>query len=85
MSRARLAALVHHWLLLLLVLAYLAAALWPAPGLWLRGLAFPEVRLGGEAPCRVGLPQLLLAALLFNAGLGVQASRLRALVHRPAG
>src|SRR5262249_2458120 len=49
------------------------AAAWPGPGLWLRDLA-----CGG-----VSLPVVLLAVLLFNAGLGVRSSQLRQLARAP--
>ena len=70
---ARVAAAVHHNFLWLLVGAYALAAVAPAPGLWLRG-----VRVGG-----LSLPSLMLALLLFNAGLGVRTDRLRGLLHGP--
>jgi len=47
--------------LMLLLMAYAAATWIPAPGLWLRELSL----LGSTIP----LPQLLLAGLLFSAGL----------------
>lgn len=79
---ARMAELLHHRLLWLVLGAYALAAFAPGAGLWLRGLNFGDFTLvGARAP--VTLPSVLLAVLLFNAGLGVEAARLRSLVRRP--
>ncbi len=77
-----LAHVVHRHFLALLLAAYAAAALWPGPGLWLRAVDVGEVRVLGE-PVRLALPLLLLAALLFSAGLGVRTDQLRGLLRRP--
>lgn len=78
----RAAGFVHHYLLWLLIGSYAVAAVLPGPGLWLRsvdlaGFARPMLPL-------VSLPSVLLGLLLFNAGLGVRAARLRAVGRRPA-
>jgi bile acid:Na+ symporter, BASS family len=74
---------VHEHLLWLLLGSYGVAALWPAPGLKARGVSLGEVAvLGGRTS--LSLPVLLLAVLLFNAGLGVPIGRLRGLARRPA-
>jgi len=80
---AALSHLAHKHLIWLVVGSYALAALWPGPGLWVRGVALGEVRLFGE---RAGLtlPVLMLAVLLFNAGLGARASGLLGLARRPA-
>jgi BASS family bile acid:Na+ symporter len=62
--------------------SYVLAALAPAPGLWVRGVSFGEVTLFGEKTA-LALPVLLLALLLFNAGLGARAARLKGLARRP--
>jgi BASS family bile acid:Na+ symporter len=64
---------VHHHFLALLIGSYLVAGLVPAPGLAIRNVA-----LGG-----VTLPMLMLALLLFNAGLGIETDRLKTLLRRP--
>jgi BASS family bile acid:Na+ symporter len=73
-----LAATVSHFLhrhfLWLLVGAYVAAALVPGPGLWLKNLTLLEFHLLGEQ-AGVTLSMLLLAVLLLNAGLGADTSR----------
>jgi BASS family bile acid:Na+ symporter len=79
---ARLAGWLHRHFLALLFASYAVAALWPGPGLALRGLSLGRVGLG---PIRTeaSLPVLMLAALLFNAGLGVNTSQLGGLLRRP--
>ncbi|MEU8950859.1 bile acid:sodium symporter [Streptomyces sp. NPDC048489] len=62
--------------------AYLAAATVSAPGLWLRR---SHVLLDGGVPGTVlRTPHLLLALVLFAAGLQVPVRELRALLTRPA-
>ena len=74
---------VHRRLIWLVVAAYGLAALAPGAGPWARGVSLGDVTLLGERT-RVTPPVLLLAVLLFNAGLGVPAGRLRGLLRRPA-
>jgi bile acid:Na+ symporter, BASS family len=73
---------VHEHFIWLLVGSYAVAALWPALGLEVRDVSFGSVALLGERTT-VSLPVLMLATLLFNAGLGVQATQLRNLARRP--
>ncbi len=71
----------RHFLVLLFA-SYLAAALWPGPGLAIRLVSMGRVGLG-PVHTEASLPLLMLACLLFNAGLGVDNSRLGAFVRRP--
>src|SRR5579871_2476245 len=70
-SLSHFAHVVHRSFLWLLIGSYALAGLAPAPGLAIRG-----VTLGG-----VTLPMLMLAALLGNAGLGIEPDRLKTLVR----
>jgi BASS family bile acid:Na+ symporter len=70
---------LHRHFLWLLLGAYATAALLPGPGLALKSLTLLESHLLGE-PARVTLPMLMLAVLLFNAGLGADTSRPRELL-----
>jgi len=63
---ARASSALHQNILDCLVVAYTLAAIWPAPGDALRGFTF-EAHWGVVAG-----PSLLLAILLFVAGLGIQ-------------
>jgi BASS family bile acid:Na+ symporter len=73
---------VHRRFLWLLLVAYAAAALWPAFGLWARDVSFGEAAVLGDRT-RVTLPMLMLGFLLFNAGLGIRPSELAKLGRRP--
>jgi BASS family bile acid:Na+ symporter len=67
----------------LLLLSYAAAALWPAPGLCVRGVSLGDVAFLGEK-VTLSPPLLMLALLLGNAGLGVRMAHLKGLLVRPA-
>src|SRR5437879_1149180 len=67
----------RHFLWLLLA-CYVAAALAPGLGLWIRDISFGEVTFF-QQNTRITLPMLMLALLLLNAGLGVRSSRLKGL------
>src|SRR5690242_18763848 len=79
---ARVSAFLHHHFLWFLSGAYVLAGIAPSPGLWLRGLHLGDL-VGVGQHLRVTLPSVMLALLLFNAGLGVQTERLRNLTRRP--
>ena len=74
---------VHRRLIWLVLASYALAAVAPAAGRWAVGASLGDLTLLGER-VRVTPPALLLAVLLFNAGLGVQPARLRGLLRRPA-
>ncbi len=78
----RLAGFLGRHFLAMLFASYAAAALWPAPGLALRTLSLGRVGLG---PIRTeaSLPLIMLACLLFNAGLAVDTSKLGGFLRRP--
>ena len=67
---------IHHRLIAFLIAAYALAAFAPEAGLRLRA-----AEISG-ASFAFSLPSLFLALLLFNAGLGVEPSRLRGLFRR---
>jgi len=77
----KLAEVVHHYLLWLLIGSYALAAMLPQPGLWLRSVDLGKLLPAGQM--YVSLPSVLLGFLLFNAGLGVQPLRLMQLAGRP--
>lgn len=67
---------LHRHFLGFLLAAYALAAVFPAPGLWLRSTSLGEITIVGEPTC-LSLPMFMLAFLLFNAGLGVRIAELR--------
>jgi BASS family bile acid:Na+ symporter len=72
---------IHHHLLWFLISAYTIAAVFPTAGLWIRTTTFGDISLFGTQ-LHVSLLLLLLATLMFNAGLGVKTSHLQSLVHK---
>ena len=74
---------VHHHLLGFLIGAYASAALYPAFGLWIRNTSFNGHHVD-HRQAGVSLPMVMLAALMFNAGLGVKPAHLKAVIHKKA-
>lgn len=72
---------IHHHLLWFLIGAYSLSVIWPTAGLWIRNLSFGDLRIFNET-LHVSLLLLLLATLMFNAGLGVKTSHLRSLAKK---
>jgi BASS family bile acid:Na+ symporter len=69
---------LHKHLLWFLLGSYVLAAVMPTAGIYIKDVSF------GELPwfrTKYTLPMSLLALLLFNAGLGIDLSRLRNLKH----
>jgi BASS family bile acid:Na+ symporter len=78
----RIAHFIHGRFMWLLVGSYIVAGLSPALGLAIRDVSFGEVVVLGEKT-KISLPMVMLASLLFNAGLGVRTAQLRDLVRAP--
>ncbi|UNO38563.1 bile acid:sodium symporter [Streptomyces sp. MST-110588] len=72
-------AAVQRWLLGLMLGCYVLAGVFPGPGRALRG---PILRMPVGA-AELTLPMVLLAVMLFTAGLGVRVTELRTVVRRP--
>src|SRR5262249_43808827 len=79
---SRLSRSLQRRILWLLLATYVLAAIWPAPGLWLGAATLGQISFSGEA-LRITMPALMLAFLLFNAGLAVRLDELHGLLHRP--
>ncbi len=73
---------VHARLVWFLVGSYVLAALWPGPGLRLRGVSLGTATLAGER-VELSLPAVLLGFLLLNAGLGVRLPQAEGVFRRP--
>ncbi|MEY9847699.1 bile acid:sodium symporter family protein [Streptacidiphilus sp. MAP5-3] len=71
-------AAVQRRLLWIMLLAYVLAAVWPGPGIALRGVGLAHVG-GADFPLQAGL----LALMVFNAGLTARAETLPSLLRRP--
>jgi bile acid:Na+ symporter, BASS family len=73
----RAAEFLHHHIVWFVAGAYLLAGVAPFAGLWLR-----SAHVSSDSGAGISVPSALLALLLFNAGLGVEPGRLRALARR---
>lgn len=71
--------ILHRHFLWLLIAAYALAAILPGPGEVIRQMSMGSSDGGFE----ISLPMLLLAVLLFNAGLGADVTELAAVLKRP--
>jgi len=72
---------IHHHLLWFLISAYALSAIFPAAGLWIRNVSLGDVHIF-QTQMHVSLLLLLLATLMFNAGLGVKTSHLQSLMQK---
>ncbi|MFO0698633.1 MAG: bile acid:sodium symporter [Nitrospira sp.] len=72
---------LHHHLLWFLIGAYAIAVVSPTFGLWIRRMSFGEIVLFQEHT-PVSLLLLMLAMLMFNAGLGLKTEHLRTVLQR---
>src|SRR5262249_41620387 len=74
---------IRRYFLVLLVASYVAAAVVPETGLRIRGLGAREFSFASQR-ISVSLPGVMLAVLLFNAGLGVAIDQTRGIWCRPS-
>jgi bile acid:Na+ symporter, BASS family len=72
---------LHHHLLWFLISAYAIAALYPTVGLWIRSISFGDVTIFQEKT-HISLLMIMLALLMFNAGLGLKTSHLKAVMQK---
>ncbi|MDD2769204.1 MAG: bile acid:sodium symporter, partial [Methylococcus sp.] len=79
---ARLEHAIHRHFIWIIVASYLIAAAVPEFGLWLRDVEFGGVDIF-QHKLVFHLPSIMLASLLFNAGLGVKAEELKQLFNQP--
>jgi bile acid:Na+ symporter, BASS family len=73
---------LHRHLLKLIIVSYALAAAIPGPGLWLKEANVLDF-LGPPGRFALTPPKLMLALLLFNAGLRVRSGRIGQLARRP--
>lgn len=73
---------LHKNFFRLLIASYVVAAFFPGPGLAIRNLTLGRLTIFDES-VRLSAPLLLLAVLLFNAGVGIQLAQLGRLSRRP--
>jgi len=72
----------HRYFIWVVVSSYVVAAVLPRFGLWIRSVDVGNVEMF-QSKIELSLPLLMLASLLFNAGLGVKLGELRHLLRKP--
>jgi BASS family bile acid:Na+ symporter len=82
MGTSTISYLLHRHLLKLVILSYGLAAAYPALGLWIKDAEIGRMNMPGGL-VSITLPKMLLALLLFNAGIRVRVRRIGDVVRRP--
>ena len=77
------ASFVHHYFIYIIGASYLAAALWPWLGLNIRSVELEPFALFG-VKLQASLPTIMLALLLFNAGLAARSADIKNMLDRPS-
>jgi BASS family bile acid:Na+ symporter len=72
----------HRYFIWMIILSYIAAAVMPGLGFWIHNVSFGGAGIVPTKPV-ASLPVLMLAGLLFNAGLGVKTEELTRLLQKP--
>ena len=72
---------LHRHLLWFLIAAYIIAVFLPEAGLWIRSVSFGEITLF-QQKTNISLLMLMLATLMFNAGLGLKVSHLKNILQK---
>jgi bile acid:Na+ symporter, BASS family len=81
---AQLGHFAHEYLIWLLVGSYAIAAVVPAFGLWVRDVSLGEMNVL-HSRTQVSVPMLLLALLLFNAGMNIRLAAVHEWLRNGAG
>ncbi|MDX1918925.1 MAG: bile acid:sodium symporter [Candidatus Caenarcaniphilales bacterium] len=75
---------IHHHFLAILFGAYALAVFYPMPGSMIREISLGQISLPDQSQLSLSVPLLMLAILLFNAGLCVKSSEFQNLLRHPA-
>ena len=70
--------IIHHNILLLVICSYILATITPATGYWIKNYSFGSIKIH-ENLINFTLPAIMLAVLLFNAGLCIKLHDLRSI------
>lgn len=73
---------IHKHFIWIIVSSYVIAAIFPGFGLLIRSMEFGGVELA-QTRISFTLPPMMLAFLLFNAGLGIRRAELTSLMRKP--
>jgi BASS family bile acid:Na+ symporter len=72
---------LHRHLPWFLIAAYVIAVAFPAPGLWIRNMSFGPIGFLQDGTS-ISLLMIMLAILMFNAGLGLKISDLKTVISK---
>ena len=72
---------LHHHLLWFLISAYAIATVSPTVGLGIRSISFGDISIFQEKT-HISLLMMMLASLMFNAGLGLKTSHLKTVLQK---
>ncbi|WP_244859695.1 bile acid:sodium symporter [Nitrosospira sp. NRS527] len=72
---------LHRHLLWFLITAYVIAIFVPGAGLWIRSVSFGEITIF-QQKTNISLLMIMLAMLMFNAGLGLKISHLKNILQK---
>ncbi len=74
--------IIHRYFIWIIVSSYIVAAVLPGFGILIRNLKLGSVNVF-QSKLVFSLPPIMLASLLFNAGLGVRVTELKHLLRKP--
>lgn len=74
--------LINHYFIWIIISSYLVATVFPEFGLWIRVLNLGSINVF-KSQLVLSVPLIMLASLLFNAGLGVKLIELKHVLHKP--
>ena len=74
--------LINHYFIWIIISSYLVATVFPEFGLWIRVLNLGSINVF-QSQLVLSVPLIMLASLLFNAGLGVKLIELKHVLHKP--
>lgn len=73
---------IHKYFIWMVIASYVVAGLFPAIGMSIRNADLGVIQLA-QSKITLTVPSILLALLLFNAGLGARVHELQKLAHHP--
>lgn len=74
---------IHKYFIWIVVLSYVVAGIFPSVGMLIRNVDLGFVSIA-QTRINISVPSILLALLLFNAGLGTRIQELKKLAHHPS-
>jgi BASS family bile acid:Na+ symporter len=73
---------IHKYFIWIMIASYVVAGFFPSFGMYIRNVDLGVVEIA-QTHINITVPSVLLALLLFNAGLGTRIHELKKLAHQP--